>query len=249
MVFATASHTYLTNDYERSNMLKPILTRWDNNVFRSRNEARWAVFFDALDVLYKYEPVGVYLPNDMMYLPDFYIADTGTFVDAKEDGFMDSTSNKPNLKEALNYFNNPFNKGVIIEGYEQYQNSGGLLITPQKMFLNTPNGPYGSYHERNKELEYALYNFSLKVIGVSEDDPRFKDWNDDNPNFKHIQAAMKRAIGATFEHGEAPVPIGFRSSVSNAMLVEEFDTTVIGQHKGDYVWDHMDDFQLKNLYK
>lgn len=46
--------------------------------FRSRLEARWAVFFDALGVKYEYEPEGYKLPNGMCYLPDFKVKCYGT---------------------------------------------------------------------------------------------------------------------------------------------------------------------------
>lgn len=39
--------------------------------FRSRLEARWAVFFDACGVDWEYEPEGYDLGNGMSYLPDF----------------------------------------------------------------------------------------------------------------------------------------------------------------------------------
>ena len=39
--------------------------------FRSRLEARWAVFFDACGVDWEYEPEGYDLGNSISYLPDF----------------------------------------------------------------------------------------------------------------------------------------------------------------------------------
>lgn len=53
-------------------MIKPIETVYNGYRFRSRLEARWAVFFDAVDVKYVYEPEG-FLINGERYLPDFEI--------------------------------------------------------------------------------------------------------------------------------------------------------------------------------
>jgi len=39
--------------------------------FRSRTEARWAVFFDALGIRWEYEPEGYRLPDGTCYLADF----------------------------------------------------------------------------------------------------------------------------------------------------------------------------------
>lgn len=50
---------------------RAIETRYKGYRFRSRLEARWAVFFDALGVSWEYEPEGFELPGGVRYLPDF----------------------------------------------------------------------------------------------------------------------------------------------------------------------------------
>ena len=47
-----------------------IQTRYGGYKFRSRLEARWAVFFDALKIEYEYEPEGFDI-DGKWYLPDF----------------------------------------------------------------------------------------------------------------------------------------------------------------------------------
>ncbi len=54
-------------------MIKPIQTSYKGHLFRSRLEARWAVFFDALEMEWQYEPEGYELPNGERYLPDFFL--------------------------------------------------------------------------------------------------------------------------------------------------------------------------------
>ena len=51
--------------------IKPIETFYHGCRFRSRLEARWAVFFDALGVPWEYEPEGFDLGDGTYYLPDF----------------------------------------------------------------------------------------------------------------------------------------------------------------------------------
>ena len=53
--------------------IKPIETYYKGYRFRSRLEARWAVFFDACNVRWEYEPEGYELPNGQRYLPDFLL--------------------------------------------------------------------------------------------------------------------------------------------------------------------------------
>jgi hypothetical protein len=51
--------------------LKAIETFYKGHRFRSRLEARWAVFFDALGLRWEYEVEGYELPDGTRYLPDF----------------------------------------------------------------------------------------------------------------------------------------------------------------------------------
>jgi hypothetical protein len=57
--------------------IKAIETRYKGCRFRSRLEARWAVFFDALGVKWEYEKEGFDLGEAGYYLPDFWLPDHG----------------------------------------------------------------------------------------------------------------------------------------------------------------------------
>jgi hypothetical protein len=62
---------------------KPIETRYRGYRFRSRLEARWAVFLDALGIEWGYEVEGYHLPDGQMYLPDFWLPEVETFIEVK----------------------------------------------------------------------------------------------------------------------------------------------------------------------
>lgn len=76
---------------------KAIETVYNGYKFRSRLEARWAVFFDSLGVVYEYEPEGFDLTEvaeskkPIYYLPDFYLPELDCFVEVK--------GKKPTLEE------------------------------------------------------------------------------------------------------------------------------------------------------
>lgn len=53
--------------------IKPIETIYEGYRFRSRLEARWAVFFNALGIEWKYENEGYDIENVGWYLPDFEV--------------------------------------------------------------------------------------------------------------------------------------------------------------------------------
>ena len=63
--------------------VKPIETIYNGYRFRSRLEARWAVFFDAAGIKYQYEPEGFTNEEGEQYLPDFFLPDLNTYVEVK----------------------------------------------------------------------------------------------------------------------------------------------------------------------
>lgn len=67
---------------QNANEVKPIETLYDGYRFRSRLEARFAVFCNKLGIEYIYEPEG-YMINGIRYLPDFYLPDLDVHVEVK----------------------------------------------------------------------------------------------------------------------------------------------------------------------
>jgi hypothetical protein len=54
-------------------IIKAIETHYNGYRFRSRLEARWAIFFDAMGIKWEYELQGFVLGDGTPYLPDFYL--------------------------------------------------------------------------------------------------------------------------------------------------------------------------------
>jgi hypothetical protein len=80
--------------------IKPIETWYGGCRFRSRLEARWAVFFDQLTIRWEYEAQGYELPSGARYLPDFWLPDENFAVEVKGDekAFRDES---PRYAEAV----------------------------------------------------------------------------------------------------------------------------------------------------
>lgn len=62
---------------------KVIETKYNGYKFRSRLEARWAVFFDYMGVKYFYEHEGYDLDEHGRYLPDFHIPNAKIILEVK----------------------------------------------------------------------------------------------------------------------------------------------------------------------
>lgn len=84
--------------------MKAIETIYNGYRFRSRLEARWAVFFDEMGIKYEYEPQGYKLSNGKCYLPDFYLPESKCFVEIKHDGAITEDDGR-NENETMFCFN------------------------------------------------------------------------------------------------------------------------------------------------
>lgn len=121
------------------NGIKPIETRYKGYRFRSRLEARWAVFFDSLGIEWQYEPEGFENAEGDKYLPDFYLPRTDTWVEIK--GYITALCTKDaseKMKRLLDY------GGVLPKFSNSLGTTAGLLL-----LSNIPDGTFSGYPFRN----------------------------------------------------------------------------------------------------
>jgi hypothetical protein len=82
------------------NRVGAIETVFDGYRFRSRLEARWAVFFKTAGIRYIYEPECFRLPSGKLYLPDFYLPEVNMRTTKDEGGiYVEVKPSKPNPDE------------------------------------------------------------------------------------------------------------------------------------------------------
>lgn len=87
--------------------IKPIETVYNGYRFRSRLEARWAVFFDAVGIPYEYEPQGFVLEDGTYYLPDFYLPWFKAYVEIKPKNLSEDDLETAEEKCMLLYTDGP----------------------------------------------------------------------------------------------------------------------------------------------
>ncbi len=103
--------------------MKPIETIFDGYKFRSRLEARWAVFFKTLGIEYRYEPEGYDL-GGTWYLPDFWIGKWDSWVEIKPEMPSEQEARKccelarATEKTCLLVFGEPWMYKVVSGGYD-----------------------------------------------------------------------------------------------------------------------------------
>lgn len=165
--------------------MRPIQTLYRGYLFRSRLEARWAVFFDSLKIKWVYEPEGFHLSNGEMYLPDFFLPgfcnSKGIYAEVKPERIVDAKARQLAIDSG---------RGVLmICG----------VPGPSSYPLIQPDGDVGS----------AMFSAKYLPGGSSESEYRlfYEPGTDDNDgvinesDMDHsVLAAIVRARSARFEH-------------------------------------------------
>lgn len=91
--------------------MKAINTKYKGYNFRSRLEARWAVFFDSLGIEWEYEKEGYKFEDGTYYLPDFWLPELDCFIEIKG-----VAPNKNDDNKAANLAKNIKKKVMIFYG-------------------------------------------------------------------------------------------------------------------------------------
>jgi len=121
--------------------MKAIKTKYNGYEFRSRLEARWAVFFTELNIAWEYELEG-FENGQTRYLPDFYLPDYDLWIEIKPIGHGNKDLNKwimlSSEKILLVLTGTPHAKPSEIYGLKPYT----MLVIP---FADLINPKYGYF--------------------------------------------------------------------------------------------------------
>lgn len=193
--------------------IKAIQTEYKGYLFRSRLEARWAVFFDACNLKWEYEPEGFELPNGQLYLPDFLLhgcagrCPDDLYVEVKgkmTESDVDKIYEFSGIRRQEPYgVENPIlvvagiPDGNTIRDIEDFTHEWGyggfpdVKYGPYPFNFETIDGDYFVAHPGiNKNGQFELFG----------DDSNYTCDRDDAATLY----AFKKARQARFEHGETP---------------------------------------------
>ena len=198
-------------------MIQAIETKYKGYRFRSRLEARWAVFFDALRVPWEYEPESYLLPSGP-YLPDFVVGKKRVFFEVKHAGWMGNVSRHNELVEATGRpcFIVTGNPGVCDGG--DHDGSESSLCgcngwqTPDSMW-HDDNGEFlivgnpGFAYGRREPSLWVIPDVGEGIwqkkwcVQIHED--YFSHEREPIPFSEELISATKAARSARFEYGES----------------------------------------------
>lgn len=145
-------------------LIKPIETRYDGTLFRSRLEARWAVFFNRMGIRWTYEKEGYETPLGR-YLPDFWLPEVtlrhhfvrGVLFEIKPENW----SAYPHMHEQLEIVAKNLKVGGVLavgfdySGYHIFRWNDLCEIAPDN---DSPMMIYRCPKCRHVKFDYASYD-------------------------------------------------------------------------------------------
>lgn len=192
--------------------IRAIETRYAGCRFRSRLEARWAVFFDHLDIAWEYEPQGYEVTHRITqtegtfrYLPDFWLPDLGVWAEIK--GELDTTETTRLLDAAASLSSN--------NGGGCHDHGGNNLAVFGSLTASTDIGMPVLLHLHKGDLEASCLwcGPHTRSVKVADDSPWrrpdagatiLRGWYCRTHSAdRHIAAARDAARTTRFEFGSA----------------------------------------------
>lgn len=205
--------------------IKPIETYYNGYRFRSRLEARWAVFFDAFGVEYEYEPEGLIVANDEYYLPDFYLPYFKSYFEVKrapqkidrsrlplEEGY-DSAIRKirwgsyTDSWAGIIAFGDPYDHYMWIFCQDIGESSAGTYDAPVVFGKHPDTGEPVLVSWNDPGDRYFINSFDHHEIIPMTTDYEYHSLNCAKGNIYISDDVIKAELAARqarFEHGETP---------------------------------------------
>lgn len=176
-------------------MIQALETKYAGYRFRSRLEARWAVFFDAQRIDYLFEPQGFKLSNGESYLPDFYLPRHKLWVEIKG-----STPTEAEYRRAALLRSDSETPVYVVEGLPNRK--AGMLFAWESFYGNLGLASVTALVQFNEQTYIAWQPGRFSQLQVNPRIPQaaYIACYSGMPDLPQETAASL----ARFEHGEKP---------------------------------------------
>lgn len=180
---------------------KAIQTKYKGYKFRSRTEARWGVYFDALGITWEYEKEGFSLPSGA-YLPDFWLPQVAMWAEVKGKTFT-----RDELQLCIELVSVTQHPVLLLDGAPDFRTYFAIEHPEYNHGMwDIPVVEHDIPVHRYWETERRFFEDSRDSIEAGCEDRAIwpENWSfQTNPTFIG-EAAVKAARSARFEHGETP---------------------------------------------
>lgn len=160
--------------------MKAIQTKYKGYKFRSRLEARWAVFFDSLKIKWEYEKEGYHFEDGTNYLPDFWLPEVKMWAEVKGTDF-----NEEEIKKAKNLAIGSKHPVLMLIGTPERKTYFAFCVDWDSNKISEGEFILSNYHNYPKE-EGRFYC-------MPSEGEVFEEWFDD------LERAVNKAREARFE--------------------------------------------------
>ena len=193
-------------------MIKAINTKYKGYNFRSRLEARWAVYFDSLGIKWEYEKEGYHFEDGTRYLPDFWLPEVNMWAEVKGQELTEKEMDKV---EKLVW--NTHHPCLLLVGIPERKSYDSIFIendvTGEPMKDNSEEtgymcqGEFVEYPGTETESNLMMNNFALSNYhNYPKNENRFYSAFDEceinEEYFDDIDKHVEKAKSARYEFGE-----------------------------------------------
>ena len=165
--------------------MKAIETIYNGYRFRSRLEARWAVFFDAAGIRYEYEPEGFeckpFGEKTYRYLPDFYLPDFKVYAEVKPNK-EHLLTDAEKIACCIDFCATPISEGLIILGQIPHCNEPLINPIPRFNYLYWNKGVCSKFCVFLDNFNGRTVLYKSNYIHGSASAPDFPELFVDNDN-------------------------------------------------------------------
>lgn len=196
-------------------MIKAVETVYKGYCFRSRLEARWAVFFDALGIQWEYEPEGLVLSDGDFYLPDFYLISFNCYFEVKRAGikgteegeravYKISDGMETDTWAGLIAFGDPVDDDLYLFCQETDDGGGGSYEGEVTIGLSPDSGKPHLFAYNDRRDRSFMTNFCDDDNYIPATTTEYGTYKYEDFVTQRVINARLRARQARFEHGQTP---------------------------------------------
>lgn len=180
-------------------MIKAIDTEYNGFLFRSRLEAKFGVFFDALGAEWIYENEGFWLSPKEKYLPDFYFPKQDMYAEVKPVRFTFAEHSKCKRLALLT-------GSIVVELVGLPSMDMMNVIIPALHYICPVYGQQYAYKDkRSHKCKCGAYHSLFKTINECEGVMVFSKtqsiaYGNTDDDYSRLDYAIRKAIQYRFEH-------------------------------------------------
>jgi hypothetical protein len=183
-------------------------TQYKGYRFRSRTEAKWAVFFDGLGIVWDYEPEGFVLDDGSSYLPDFWLPIQSHVIPKSRAGHLveikgtRDQADETAIEKARQLARGAGHRVIIFCG----DPLDHIRIDCERA---APSAPYGGLAERPVSLlvqEQECRKWAFDSLYYYKRQDGIEEWHGQPLPRSVVIDAGVGARSARFEHGQVGAP-------------------------------------------